>query len=222
MKSDDLLKWFDQVKASQPRGQVVSSLGMHQEGVKWVADAASAIAAAFPQGHELRRQWEALSQLTDTKTTRGPLERQRWEGYVGIFASAREQLHDGRLGSLIDGVRAETEDDFLDQAEWLRRENALPAAAVVAGGALEIHLRQLCAKNKLVIQGHGTIDKYNVAIAEARNQGLVIYEKSDGSSITSWGQIRNDAAHKPDQFHATSDQVKLMIDGIRNFISRVR
>jgi hypothetical protein len=222
MKSADVLKWFDQLGAVKLEA-VLSRFGLNAEGTKWVADAASAIAAAFPPGHEIRRRWDALAMLTeDRKDTKHPIELQRLEGYKGIFASAHEQLREGRLDSFIDTVRAQAEDDLLEQAEALRDDGLLVAATVLAGGALEVHLRQLCAKNALAVQGHGSIDKYNTAIGVARNCGLTIYEKPDSSSVTSWGQLRNDAAHKPDQFRTTSDQVKLMIDGVRNFIGRVR
>jgi len=43
-----------------------------------------------------------------------------------------------------------------------------------------------------------------------------------GSQITGWAQLRNDAAHRPDLFRPMTDQVKLMIDGVRSFIARIR
>lgn len=222
MKAQDLLKWFDKLAAENPAG-VISRYGMNAEGAKWIADAGSAIAAAFPVGHEIRKRWESFASLVDSRLdTKHPLEVQRWEGYRGTFASAHEQLREGRLGSFVDTIRAETEDELLEQAEFLQSEGLLAAATVIAAGALEVHLRQLCAKNNLVISGHGAIEKYNKAISGERNKGTTLYEKSDASAITGWSQKRNEAAHKPDQFRATPEEVRLMIDGVRNFIARVR
>lgn len=222
VKPSEILKWFDALAAVN-LDTTVSRFGLNASAAKWVADAASAIAAAFPPNHQVHHRWKALDELKDDgKGTKHPLELRRLEGYKGVFASAHDQLREGRLDSFIDTVRGQTEDELLDQADWLRQDGFFVAATVIAGGALEVHLRRLCAKHNFTVQGHGTIEKYNGAISAARNGGTTIYEKPDSSSITSWGQKRNDAAHKPDQFLAGNDEVKLMIEGIRNFIARIR
>jgi len=151
-------------------------------------------------------------------------ERAAWTAVGGVFASAHDQLRSGRVEGLVDSIRAAAEDEVLEQAEALLGSDHRSAASVLTGGALEVHLRRLCEKNQLSWEGHGSIDKYNTAIAQARNSGVAIYEKADGSQVTSWGQLRNEAAHDPAKFAAnrTQAEVRLMLDGVRGFIARIR
>jgi hypothetical protein len=112
---------------------------------------------------------------------------------------------------------------LLDQATALLGSNYLAAAAVIAGGALEAHLQHLVAKNGLTIIGDGSISKYDGAIGKARNDGTVtVYEGIDSKLVNSWGGIRNDAAHDPASFNRTQEEVRRMIDGIREFIGKTR
>jgi hypothetical protein len=233
MKSADIMKWFEALASESEKQPAPNSSGMDESAARWVANAGSALSGTFPPGHELRKRWDAVGDLrrqwnakvvqqAGKQASKAMIEGERLQNYRGIFAAAYDQLRDGRLDSFVDTVRAQTEDELLDQAKALTDVGFLVAATVLAGGALEVHLRQLCEKNQLKVQTPPSIDKYNTAIAVARNDGLTIYEKPDASLVTSWGQSRNEAAHKPDQFRASIEQVNFMIDGIRNFIARIR
>ena len=123
---------------------------------------------------------------------------------------------------MVEGVKAETLVELLDQAESLVSNGAGLAAAVIAGGALETHLRHLVDRHELSFKGEGSIGAYNDAIGQARNQGTVeIYGKGDSTQVTAWGQTRNDAAHQPTKFDKSKEHVSLMVQGIRLFIVRV-
>src|SRR5581483_12415080 len=125
---------------------------------------------------------------------------------------------DGRIRNLVDAVRIETEDDLLDQAQVLLKGNYVAAAAVIAGGALEAHLRHLATKNGLTVAGDGSISKYDAAISQARNAATAfVYPATDSKLVTGWGGIRNDAAHDPGSFNRSQDDVRRMIEGIREF-----
>ena len=139
---------------------------------------------------------------------------------LGVIQAAWQQLRDNRLSSILDAVRVETEDELLDQALALVSAKQL-AAAVIAGGALEAHLRHLVAKNALAIAGDGSIGKYDAAIAKARNDGTAsVYAVTDSKLVGGWGGIRNDAAHDPGAFSRSPEEVRRMIESIREFISR--
>lgn len=107
-------------------------------------------------------------------------------------------------------------------AQHLLDEGFKDASAVIAGSSLEAHLRQLAIKNNisidLIVNGKTTRKK-----AERLNSDLVtnnIYSKLDLKNVTAWLDLRNKAAH--DHYNEyDKDQVALMIDGIRNFISRI-
>jgi hypothetical protein len=227
MKAAELLGWYEEIRANKP-AQWFSFPSLTEAAAAWQTSVGSALAAAFPPGHRVLVEWERAIAPARLRSG-GPAvfmegEQVRWNAMSGVFASAYEQLRMGRIEGLVDRIRAEAEDDVLDQAATLLDGNFLAAAAVLAGGALETHLRRLCAKNSLTVSGHGTIDKYNTAIAQARNSGVTIYEKPEQSQVTGWGQLRNEAAHDPAGFSSarTKPEVQLMIDGIRQFIVRWR
>ena len=94
---------------------------------------------------------------------------------------------------------------------------------VLAGGALETHLQNLCVRFSLSWSGNGSIDEYKKALNQARNQGKQsLVTSSDSSLIESWGKDRNAAAHKPTTFTKTPQEVQLTIDGIRQFLARTQ
>ena len=57
---------------------------------------------------------------------------------IGVFKGAMNQIRDGRLGTLIETIRAESASELLEQAETLLANGYLAASAVIAGGALEL------------------------------------------------------------------------------------
>ena len=187
-----------------------------QESLNWATEAESCLAAVFPHGHTVRKAWERIQTHFTSRNISSHLSE-----YFAIFESGYNQIKEGRIGSLIDAVRAETEGELLDQAVILLNTAYLAAATVIAGGALETHLSHLVVKHGLSITGAGTIAKYDAAIAQARNQGTVtVYEANDTKAIVGWGDSRNEAAHRPATFSQSSEQVGLTIEGIRQFIAR--
>ncbi len=142
-----------------------------------------------------------------------------------IEAVLHAVLADARAGSLWRGLwdaKNETCSDVLDQAHELAAMGFHAAAAVLAGGALEAHLKDLCARYRLGWFGSGSISKYDSAIASARNNGSShVYDLGDTKRVTAWGGTRNEAAHDPKSFSGTKDLVDNMIQGIREFIARI-
>ena len=94
-------------------------------------------------------------------------------------------------------------------------------AAVIVGISLEKHLRQLCLN-----RGMETERKYKSTTrqlkADTLNANLAkaqIYAINDQKSVTAWLGLRNSAVHSNfDEY--SSQQVALMIDGVRDFIAR--
>jgi hypothetical protein len=168
------------------------------------------------RAHELGRSWESLVNI-DKKI----YERNQFERMLALVKMALRLARDGRLDSMFDAVRAETVAELLDQADTLRKQGYLVAATVIAGGALETHLKHLCDKNGIPPMGAGSISKYDQSISQARNAGTVeVYSSGDTKKVTAWGDDRNLAAHNPSSFYHTSGQVDLMIQGIRQFVER--
>jgi len=70
----------------------------------------------------------------------------RAELVVGIVRALRSDLEDGYLSSFPELVRGEMFGSFIEMADHLAEEGYKDAAAVIAGAALESHLRQLANK----------------------------------------------------------------------------
>jgi hypothetical protein len=184
----------------------------------WMAEAETAIEAVFPPAHAIRSKWtkaeNLLKPFNDGTYVVG-------DAVIGVFQAAVNLIQGDRLTSLLDLIRAETENDILEQSLALLKANHLAAAAVIAGGALDAHLRNLCRKYSLVVAGDGSISKYDQVIGQARNLGTVtVYSATDSKQVGGWGGMRNDAAHDPGAFVSSKDEVRRMIDGVKDFVSR--
>ncbi len=222
MVTADLLKWFEEIMNRKPEPLFADSGPLSAHSRELLTDMGSAIEAAFPPGHRILREWGDIQNAGAEEMGAARKNTAMWAAARGVFASAYSQLRHGRIESFVDSIRVGAEDDLLDQADALSASGHLVAATVLAGGALEVHLRRLCEKNNLAVTAPPSIAKYDQAIAQARNNGLTIYEKADGSQVTGWGQRRNDAAHQPDQFKQSGEEVRLMVAGVRAFIARVK
>jgi hypothetical protein len=145
-------------------------------------------------------------------------------GYMkgsGIIRAMREQVENGWLERTSSLIAGNLFDDFLEMAEHLYEESYKDAAAVIAGSALEAHLRRLADKNNVpstYMDAKGqtkpkTADQLNADLCKA-----LVYLQNDQKHITAWQGIRNDAAHG-DYHKVDVGKVQFMIGGIRLFIS---
>lgn len=227
MTEAEAIAWFEGL-ATKARAvpQFPASAGWpsYMDGTKasaWLAEARAALHSVFPAGHALLKSWEDVFERAKAGSTKAPHAHWNFQQSLGVFDGAVTLLKGGRLRSLMDGVRAETVSEVLDQAEALNGAAHVTAAAVLAGGALETHLLHLCSRNGLTWTGDGSISKYDQAIGQARNAGTVeVYPATESKLVISWGGIRNDAAHDPTNFKRSKDDVGRMIEGVREFIVR--
>ncbi|XXF78881.1 hypothetical protein P2318_03740 [Myxococcaceae bacterium GXIMD 01537] len=230
MNIKEAIAWFDEIAqrkiGQNARAGVRNALTggavyeyEHGEAVRWIAEAESALKAVFPPSHSLVRRWDVI-----LESTKGQPHLLSVDSVVhsarGLFDTAHSQLKAGRVAGLVDAIRAETIGELLEQAEALTSRNYLAAATVIAGGALESFLQHLCVRNGLSWAGDGSITRYEGALAQARNAGKEVVSATDGKLITGWGGMRNDAAHNPGAFSRRADEVRLMIEGIRQFVAR--
>ena len=70
-------------------------------------------------------------------------------GGVQILKVIRSEIEAGWLSTLKGQIVAEVFSDFLEMAEYFLDNNYQDAAAVLIGGVLEEHLRQLCSKHSI-------------------------------------------------------------------------
>jgi len=139
----------------------------------------------------------------------------------GILKSLRADLEAGYIESITELLHGELFSDFIDMSEHLLKEGYKDAASVIAGSALEAHLRQLCIKNEIEIEYEHNGDS-RPKKADKMNSDLAkedIYSKIYQKNVTAWLSIRNDAAHG-NYGEYQKQQVAIMISGIRDFITR--
>lgn len=146
-----------------------------------------------------------------------------FHGVESVLQLVREAVAAGHLVSASGLIHAAVFADFLEMAQHLVDEGYKDAAAVIAGSALEAHLRQLCENANIGI----TLTNSSVDVipkkADRMNSDLCsahVYSLLDQKNITAWLDLRNKAAHGDYDKYA-AEQVGLMISGIRDFITRV-
>jgi hypothetical protein len=130
-------------------------------------------------GTHARREPDASSTSVALSVTPTQIEPDKVVGALaiqltGLSQAGRAKQHEtaelmhGRVArehgpsSLIDGIRVKTVGEVLEQAESAARERSCRGAMVMAGGALETHLKHLRLKYGITWQGHGSIRKYDV------------------------------------------------------------
>lgn len=227
MKQSDVVPLFEALLAVQvpkvPTGTVRyvdnSPIYSYDEpsAHRWITRAEAALDSVFPAAHAVKQRWNRIINRDGADVS----EEHVLDGARGVFVAALDILKAGGLSTLVDGIRADTAAELLDQADTLVGKGYLAAAAVLAGGALETHLYHLCLKHAVTWNGVGSISAYDGAIATARNQGHQLYSLGDSKLIVAWGGMRNDAAHAPTTFQRNAKEVGIMITGIREFIIRV-
>lgn len=134
----------------------------------------------------------------------------------------------GRLLGVTEAIHRDLLTDFLETAEHFLGEGWPDAAAVTAGVALEEHLRKLCDKTGGKVSatdGDGKFRKAQIIAQDLREEKIL--DLTDAKHVTAWLGLRNDGAHPPEGVTGkpgrTLDpaRVRLMIDGVRDFLRRL-
>ena len=141
---------------------------------------------------------------------------------VGVVTALQDDLKAGYLQTAEELIHGEVFGDFLGMADHLLDQGYKDAAAVMVGSTLEAHLRQLCQKFRVKTEVADSKGNLRSKKADQLNSDLVAasaYRKLDQKSVTAWLDLRNKAAHgEYDKYNL--DQVKLLNQSVRDFISR--
>jgi hypothetical protein len=136
---------------------------------------------------------------------------------VGVLKALRADYVAGYLRSIEELIHADLFGDFLEMAAHLLKNKFKDAAAVITGSSLEAHLRQLANKAGVPVEDQEgrplKAERINADLAKA------LYGKGDQKLVTAWLDLRNEAAHGHYENYDES-QVRLMLDGVRDFIRR--
>jgi hypothetical protein len=135
----------------------------------------------------------------------------------------REEIDAGWLDNVRALIAADIFSNILEMADYLLSEGYKDAAAVLIGGSLEGHLRALATRHGIATHAPDKSGVPRPRKAEMLNQDIHkkgVYALGDQKQVTAWLDLRNDAAHGHHGKY-TGEQVRLMQQGVANFIVRV-
>ena len=137
---------------------------------------------------------------------------------VGIMESFVQYLEAGLQSEITPERRAQLDvvSDFLEQAgHFLEDRRVHPAApAVLIGATLEEFLRTWVEDQAIGLGSRKPgLDAYAAALREAER-----ITKQDVKDITSWGGVRNHAAHGEWEEVVDRQRVTLMLEGVNLFM----
>lgn len=139
------------------------------------------------------------------------------EELIELVKALKADVDDGFTTQPYELAHAEVFGDLFDYAAYLLAEGHKDAAAMIAGGAFESHLRRLAAKNRVAIS-----DAKGQAVKAAKlNEDLAkeqVYDTTTLKQVLAWQGLRNDAAHG-DYHKYNAGQVDLFIKGLRGFVA---
>ena len=145
----------------------------------------------------------------------------RLERLIGIVKALTVDVDSGFLQRNSTLIRGEVFSDFLEMAAHLVESNYKDPAAVIAGSALEAHIKQLCQNREIPLERerNGQTRPVNADTLNAELAKVDAYTNLDQKNVTAWLGLRNNAAHgNYDEY--SKQQVVLVIDSIREFIAR--
>ncbi len=136
----------------------------------------------------------------------------------GILQALKHDYVSDHMQAVYELIHADVFADFLDMADHLLEEGYKDRAAVMGGGVLEEHLRKLYNKHIISTSGEEgkpkKVESMNADLCRAK-----VYSNADQKNVTAWYALRNKAAHARYSEY-TKEQVALLIQSIRDFISR--
>ena len=135
----------------------------------------------------------------------------------GIIQAIKHEFRNNLINNIRRLIQADVFSDFLEMGEYLMEEGYKDAAAVIIGSVLEDSLRKLALSNDIeVIKQNGkplTLEPLNAVLGKAE-----VYDKLTQKQITSWGELRNKAAHGHyDNYQ--KEQVQMMLLFVQQFCS---
>jgi len=145
------------------------------------------------------------------------------QGGINILNQIKHEVDNGLLITIKQLVTAEVFSDFLEMSEHLLDEGYKDAAAVMIGSVLEEHLRQLCKTHNVdidFIKGIDAIPK-KADMLNADLKKAEVYGPLEQKQVTAWLGLRNSAAHGKYKEY-TIEQVKLLYQGVLDFVSRIK
>lgn len=205
---DQLLNVYTALRA---RSQYDDLSDLHEEATAYSVRLRAAIERLAPGQNTYAQEKDDIVKLIENNKL-------RIGKFVGILQALRTDAANGWLEGISELIHADTFSDLLDQAAELIDKSYKDAAAVVAGSALETHIRLLCDRFSVST----TIPSGAPKKADTMNAELVkagAYNTLQQKAVTAWLGIRNAAAHGECGKYTAAD-VNSMINSVRDFVLR--
>jgi hypothetical protein len=187
---------------------------------EWRSQGLTLLKAAFGKSEIYIQDFERFTTISEKE--RFPKD-DHVEMGQGTLRAALEDFKNGYMWTIRERVHREVFDDFLEQAAYFVKDGGYAdAAIVIAVGALEEHLRQLCAKSDIettTTKSNGKVEPKKTATMNEELWKKGVYDQAEWRQINAWLDIRNDPAHGHYEKYS-AERVEQMIDGIRGFLSR--
>lgn len=136
---------------------------------------------------------------------------------IGVLEAVKYDLENGLLDDIKKLLQADIFANFLEMGEYLLNEGYKDAAAVIIGSVLEDTLRKLAVFNEIPTTNEKgkllTMEPLNVELAQKE-----IYNQLVKKQITSWADLRNNAAHGHFEQY-DKKQVEQMLQFVQAFAS---
>ncbi len=213
---DELVKCGDEISSKAS----ISSSGLGNEDIikasSWVTRIGQIIKILCSESSQYYKNYEAI-----LSTKKFHEMHSNWYKHTsvmtGIIKAIQNDFEKGLLVNIKQLLQAEIFADFLEMGEYLLQENYKDAAAVIIGSVLEDSLRKLAISNGISILkpngDHLTMEPLNIELAKAK-----IYNKLIQKQVTSWGELRNRAAHGEYNKY-DKKQVEMMLLFVQKFCS---
>ena len=138
---------------------------------------------------------------------------------AGILEALRADYVDGYMQTVEELIHADLFADLFDMAEELLNKGYKDAAAVIAGSALEAHIRKLAERFGISTSRAGRPVKTATLNDKLAATPDASYTKLTQKTVTAWLDLRNNAAHGRYEMY-DSAQVAAFVRDIRGFIER--
>jgi len=178
-----------------------------QKCVGWFAPAQNVIEVVCPNSESAyRRRAEAI-----VSSKRGLMTHTAVGELTDLLSHLVVDIDGGLLSSLVDRVRAEAFDDFLDHSEAYQREGRKSEAGVIAGVVFEDTIRRICDKYAIPQKGA----KLDDLISQLAKADVISQTKAKRARVGA--HVRTKATHAQwDEFDL--NDVKVTIDFSRELI----
>lgn len=206
---EDLIALGQQLRMANQHGQVLSD-AHYQKCVAWFAPVQNLMQIICPNLNDSYRK--TIDETAARSLKSGLVIQNRVGEATDVLVYLLTDIDNGLLSSLVDSIRAETFDDFLDHSQHYLDKKMKNEAGVIAGVVFEDTIRRICDKNQIPQKGESLENLINTLV----KNDIITQLKAKRAKVSS--HVRTKATHAQwDEFEL--EDVKATVDFTRELIS---